>query len=263
MTADLRPRRLLLTVDELDILRDAVGAALPPDFSIQRAVPLVAEARNAVTATLTSRGLLTTGPDGKSSVHPSVVVDFEIINNPELAVSTLAQVDAIVAVAYHAVSGPLGVSLLSVGAGQVELSMYSAGDLGPELARAVPPVPGDSARSAALDVPLDEALTALALIDQQRADGADSRDPGNLGMTPEQLARLTTLDARFVGSLRAFVTAPTADEVGIVMWIAADGGWHAVDVHFDAVDDRRLVLTPVSADDLAASIAPLAAAVLA
>lgn len=151
---DLRPRRLLLSGDGLELLRRRVllpPLSLPPGFGL--AGPPGAA----------PRGQLPDGvvlPDG--SVHPSVVGDLELLARPEVAVTVRAARPGLAVTACVAVAGVRGASLLRTGDTAVQLSCFAATDLAGELSRVVPAPTVQRRGGAPQDVPLDTLLDGSA-----------------------------------------------------------------------------------------------------
>lgn len=144
MSADLRSRRLLLTVGELESLRRLV---LPPPLSLPPGFAAVAV-------------------DGRSeppavAVHPAVADDLRVLAVPELAVTLRAARPGLGVTACLAVSGPRGAALLRTGDSTVELSAFAASSLPDELARVVPAAVGRR-RAERSEAPLDALLSGRA-----------------------------------------------------------------------------------------------------
>lgn len=234
MTSDLRPRRLLLSTTELELLRRRVlppPLELPPGFSLVATGEAPDTAVTAAADVLGARGVLTV--DG---VHPAVAGDLRVLAAPELAVTVRAALPGLEATAGLAVSGVRGAGLLRTGDTAVELSAFAGEHLARELTRVVP-APTSVQVAGVEEVPLDDLL----------AGGPSSR-----------------LRGRVTGTLHASVLAGPrqareAGIVGSVEWVWDGGGWTGL----EPLPSRRgrpwVRLVPVAPADLAAWLGPLLA----
>jgi hypothetical protein len=272
--AQLAPRRLVLHLDELESLRVlAGGARLPTDF---RAVPAdVADApseergRDDGLRSLLDRGLITEDGDEPAGylVHPSLVTNLAVLSAPELLIetrATIGQGSAQRAVrAAHAVSGPLGASLVRTGAGAgVELSAFPAERLGVEVNRAVPEAgpSGHADRRPAGTV----ALTALVELPIAAARGGAVVDAvaADLQISAEERELALSLAREATGVLQATLSVPTRGPdakawIDQVLWHATDGGWVGVAPERDPQGRSVARLVAVEPSELSAWLAPL------
>ena len=232
MTRDLRPRRLLLSAAELELLRRQVLPAplsLPPGFT-----PVGDDAPPAtdglVHTALRERDVMT-----EAGVHPAVAEDLRILAAPELAVTVRASRPGLDVTACVAVSGLRGAALLHTGGALVELSAFAAQHLARELGRVVP-APQAPARAAAEEVPLDVLLSG----------GSGAR-----------------LRSRVSGTLHASVLTTAAGDggavVGSVEWVWDGGGWTGLEPLPSRGGRPWVRLAPVTPADLGTWLGPLLA----
>ena len=274
--AMIAPRRVLLTADELDLLRRLAGdLRLPIDFRMEppRPTPPGGWSFAGMVGSLRERGLLQSGPAGSSdsegmTIHASVRANLAVLAAAEALVETRLQAGVEGATtqgvrAAHAVAGELGGSLVRLGeAAAVELSIFPAAGLGAELSRIVPRVGGrdPSARWPTGIVPL-AALTQLEpaeragphMVEQVVAD---------LRLGAGELSRARALLARACGVLQATVLvrprmagAPVA--FGRVLWLATADGWLGLAPEPGPRGDVSVRLQPVEPEHLGAWLAPL------
>jgi hypothetical protein len=202
-TATVMPRRVLLTGDELDLLRRLAGdLRLPPDFRMEpwpkqasgqasgqvgdRSRAGLDGGGTANRVRLRERGLIQTGsaaPDDTrvDTIHPSMRANLAVFASREMLVETRVQAEADgrprMIRAAHAVAGLLGASLVRVDEVAVAaLSIFPAEALGAELGRVVPSVgrtEHSGERSCGL-LPL-AALSQLGVIGQAGPERAGPR----------------------------------------------------------------------------------------
>lgn len=279
--SELAPRRLVLRLDELEALRRlAGGPRLPADFRVvaQEAAPApeAAQQRPGEAAApdplpaLIDRGLVSEDPAerGRYVVHPSLAADLAVLSAPEVLVETrvaVGQGSARQALrAAHAVAGPLGASLVraSQGAG-VELSVFPAERLGPEVGRVVPQAGGPARRGPRLEgvVPL-AALVELPIADGIGGPAVVAEIAADLQVTSQERELALSLAREAIGVLQATLTvAPRRDGgatwVGEVLWYATESGW--IGLAPEPGDQGRTVvrLVPAEPAELSAWLAPL------
>jgi hypothetical protein len=258
---DARPRRLVLSAAELELITRHAGTGLPAGFV--PAEDLSEDQLVAAAASLAGRGVLTPDPSGDplgGQVHPSVLADLVILAAPAILVETQARLRDVVVIATHALGGFLGASLVHLGAGRVELSMFPPQGIGTELERLVPEIPETAAARRTAIVSVD-ALTALGAALEAGGDAAASQLTREQGWPAEDLAATVALGPRLAGSLRCLVTV-RADGVrgpGLaqVVWLATAEGWMGLQPEPGPPGTRSLRLVPVDRADLGAWVAPL------
>jgi hypothetical protein len=219
VSLDLRPRRLLLSTTELELVRRKALPAplrLPPGFAL-RPVGGVAEPPT-------------------PEVHPAVADDLRVLARPELAVTLRAARPGLEVTACLAVDGPRGAGLLRTGDTAVELSAFAAVQLPGELARVVP-APSSDERPAVQQVPLDLLL----------AGGAGTRLAGRVG---------GTLHATVVAGDRS---DRAGSVVGTVEWVWDGAGWTGLQPLPARGGRPWIGLVPAGPADLAGWLAPLLA----
>lgn len=122
--------------------------------------------------------------------------------------------------------GELGGGLIRYPGSDIEVSAWPAVRLGSELARGVPPLP--SGERPTLHAPLRE------------------------------IVDLPFLRAAVRGILRTTVVAPP-EILGVVVWLATDAGWLALEPAGMRGRDRWATVHPVESADLGAAVAPYVA----
>jgi hypothetical protein len=202
---------------------------------------------------------------------PSLAANLAVPARPELPVRVDADLTGGSSRAVFAVAGRLGASLFAVEDGAVELSMFAATGLGPELIRAVPDPPSARIRaSLAPDDPGPEwagrrvSRTALAEYGPARRLLGPAEAAPALGLAAADAELVAELTDRTQGTLRALVHGrPHGPDhgvlVGQVVWVATDAGWFELapsDV--DTVD-----VVPVTRERIGTRLAPMIAQVLA
>ena len=276
--ADLRPRRLVLTAAELELLRRLAGdLPLPPGFQTALdtgavrygTAPGEAASLAAAAATLASRGAVRPDPGTDPlacQLHPAVAFNLAVLARPEVLVLTRASSGKVRVRAAHAVAGTAGASLARLDDRLVELSLFAATDLGRELIRAVPEPPAGppGPRPAGL-VPLD-ALERLGATLPGRPDLA-SQLATDLGLDPAQTEAVRALGLHATGVLHCLVTGAPAHpqaprRVGQVVWLATPSGWVGAQPEPSSQNNRLVRLVPVRREDLGTWIAPLVGGVL-
>lgn len=223
MTRDLRPRRLLLSTADLELLR---RQALPPPLSLPpgfRLVPVPGVPE----------------PPARP-LDAAVAGDLRVLALPELAIVLRARRPGLDVTACVAVSGPRGAGLLRTGDTTVQLSAFAACHLAGELARVVPAAgPRTPLRS-------QERVQEVAL-DALLAGGHGTRLAG----------RITgTLHASVLAGARSD-RAGTA--VGSVEWVWDGGGWTGLEPRPSRAGRPQVGLVPVGPEDLPRWLAPLLA----
>jgi hypothetical protein len=279
--AAVSPRRVLLTADELELLRRLAGLRTPADFRIvprpEQAADgswcdTLGEALASPVNSLRERGLVRTAPAGPGhtgvhSIHPSVRANLAVLAAPEVLVETRVQADVNgrprVTRSAHAVVGVLGASLVRVDEAAVaELSIFPAERLGAELERLVPPVgrPERSGERPAGLLPL-AALEQLGVPGQAGAEVIAEVGAG-LRLGAAELSRARALLAQARGVLRSTVLGlpPVAAEpvrFGQVLWFATAGGWVGLAPEPGRGGEAAVRLTPARPEDVDAWLAPL------
>lgn len=150
---------------------------------------------------------------------------------PSLAVVCAPEVSVLVSCSLGSeaalgVRGDLGSGLIRCGDSDVEASAWPAVRLGAELARAVP---------------------SLA-----------SRDRVSLHAPLHEIADHPALRAAVRGVLRATVVAPPS-VLGVVVWLATDGGWLALEPAGVVAGVRWATVRPVEPHALGLAVAPFVA----
>ncbi|WGL52741.1 hypothetical protein P5P86_02695 [Nocardioides sp. BP30] len=292
--ADL-PRRVGLTLTELRLLAELLGAPLPFDVVPPAPEPtggsLAARLGLNPTATqdqtyaevlarlgdpadsLRRRGLLAPeGGGGSPRVDPGIAGALGLLAAPTVALDLDVAVDGLLAHAWHRHRAG-SVATLATGDGLVfELSWFAAGAWPAELAR-VAALPGETRiRSSlvptALQVPWQIADAAAEAV---RA-GRPELVPVLTGDTALSTV-LTALAGEAHGRLRALVSTVPADPhlqpraIGVAAWTLLADGWHALRPHRaagpgdTAAGDDLLEILRVEPADLATELAPLLAEV--
>lgn len=203
-------RRLLLPPGEVAELCHRIGLVLPPTFAAER-------------APLHTAGLLRDG-----AVHPSLATGLAATCSPQLGVLVTSSIGEVAAAL--GVRGDLGGSLLRAGPSPVEVAAWPAEQLGPELARVVPPLP--SGPRPDLHLPVSDLATS------------------------QILRRLV------VGTLHATVVTPDG-VIAQLPWLGTAQGWVAVAPAEVREGVRWVQVRPVEADDLSSCLAPWIAEALA
>jgi hypothetical protein len=220
---DLRPRRLVLSADALELLRRRV---LPPPLSLPPGFGLAGPPAASPAATLPAELEL---PDGR--VHPSVAGDLELLARPQLAVLVRAALPGLEVTACVAVAGVRGACLLRTGDTAVQLSCFAAGELAGELTRVVPAGPAPRRERPPEEVPLAELLDGSAPSLRGRVAG--------------------TLHATVVGAGRV---------LGSVEWVWDGAGWIGLEPLPSRGGRPWARLVPVGPEDLPRWTAPYVAA---
>jgi hypothetical protein len=170
-------------------------------------------------APIRTAGLLVDGV-----VHPSVAAGLAATCSPQVGVVITSTVGRLTGA--FGVRGDLGGCMVRADSSDVEVAAWPALRLGEELTRAVP-VLGRS--------PLP-----------------------SLHLPFEDLAACPELAGAVVGTLRATVVAPP-QLVGLVVWLATDAGWLALEPAEVRAGVRWATLRPVQPEDIGAAVAPLVA----
>lgn len=280
------PRRVTLTLPELQLLAERAGGAPLPFESI--AAPgsgplegrLGASRKSAEDAayaealgslhdpeeSLGKRGLLeeTDGLTGAIGLlaTPTTAIDLDVVAGP-----TQARV-------WHRTGGPAMASLATVDGLVFELAWGGSSQWSEELAR-IAVIPEELTRTAsqvppvlALPFPLADAAAEavrsgrpdLVPVLAEQYDGAVTAGDHSLS-APDSAVVLGALAGEARGRLRALVTrvdeSPTP--VGVVSWTLLNDGWHAIRPRFGA--EPRVEIRLVAAADLASELAPVLAEV--
>jgi len=278
--ADL-PRRIGLTLPELQLLAETLGAPLPFDVQAPQEATgggLAARLGQSVNATqdevyaevlgrlgdpaeaLRRRGLLT--PNG---VDAGVAGALGLLATPSLALDLDVAVETRRARAWHRFRDG-SVATLATSDGLVfELAWFAATAWPAELAR-VAALPDETPVRAGLvpgrlEVPWQVADAAAEAVRSGRPELVPViANDAALGTV------LTALAGEARGRLRALVSA-VSDEpraIGVAAWTLLADGWHALRPHragASGPDDDQLEIVRVEASDLAAELAPLLAEV--
>lgn len=266
-TAGTRPRRLVLSPAELELLRRRAGVTLPPGF----AVDLIAagEGREALAGAveaLAGRDAVRPDPSGDPSAcqaHPSVVANLRVLAHPELLLQTSAQYGAISVRAAHAVAGPYGASLVRLDERAVELSLFMARHLGRELIRVVPEIPTAVGREPRPDAVVRlEALERVGPAVESGRQDLIARLAADLGLDTVEVEAARALDQQAAELLRCLVLGPSSTpggdvRVGQVIWFATADGWIGAAPEPGPQGERLIRLTPVEREDIGSWVAPL------
>lgn len=291
-TLEALPRRLSLTLPELQLLADrAGGAPLPfelsqpgPTDSLTNRLgqsPAGGEDEAYVAAvgslhdpaeSLTRRGLLSDdGPDA------GIVGALGLLATPRIAVDIEVVVDGLHAKAWHRQSDDAVAALATSDGIVFELAWFEAPAWPAELAR-VPVVPEDielakSAVPAATDLPFGLLEAGGEAVRSHRTDlvpvvvsshGGQSYDEsGNTLDAGAVSSIVTAIGNETHGRMRvlvADVSRPGAPVVGVVSWVLVNDGWRSLAGHHDG-DERRVAVRRVEPADLAPALAPVLAEV--
>jgi len=271
---DTRPRRLVLSPAELELLHRRSDLPLPRDFRIMVEPGAREAARGELAVAVTSlakRGVVQPGASGDPEsweVHPSVLANLAVLARPLVLVRTRAWYLATRVRATHALAGSLGAGLVAVGDGVVELSLFGPEHLRRELVRVVPEIP---------DAPPDRRFDRLVRLDalEQVSAAFDAgweeqveRLAAELSLDALDVDWVLDLDRRLVGMVQCLVVAPPSDPegtagVGQVTWFGTTDGWVGAAPAPGPHGERLVRLTPVDRMDLSAWLAPLIAQALA
>lgn len=266
------PRRLTLTLPELRLAAErAGGAPLPFDLAASSASGLDARlgASREATARQAYDEALAGLHDPRTSLERRGLLDdaglagaIGLLATPRLALDIDVAVDGVRARSWHRhAAGAL--ATLATGDGIVFEIGWSATAAWPgELARvAVLPDPQarDSRVPGALDLPYELLDAATEAVRTGRTDLLPVLAGGYPGGA--DVAVLTALATESHGRLRVLASDVTAAQtVGVVSWTLLADRWHALRPHL--VDEELWVsVEAVSADDLAAELAPVIAEV--
>lgn len=258
--------RLTLTGPQWLALCRAAGIAPPGGFSPVEEVPepeLATAERE-----LTEQDVL--AADG-SGPHPSIAANLAVLVAPTALVRVAVSIRDSGQRGAYAIRDPLGASLFATAGGGVELSLFPAVDLGPELRRSVPEIPpaaSDRTTMARLvpgppAAPVSGRLPLAAL-----ADHGVPSDVHSGGRVTEAEADLAAdLIARTVGVLSCLVVGARTGEgnpalAGDLVWFATDSGWVGVRPWPDGSGRQLVDLVPVEADEIGSWLAPYLARIL-
>lgn len=271
-SAGTRPRRLVLSPAELELLRRRAGITLPPDF----AVGLVEgrgerEALGNAAEALVARNVVRPDSSGDPlacEMSPSVLANLWVLAHPDLLLQTRARYGAISVRAAHAVAGPYGASLVRLDERAVELAFFALRHLGRELVRVVPEIPTAVERKARPDAVVRlEALEQMAPAFESGRQGLAARLAADLDLNPPEVEVLRALDQEIAGLLQCMVlgppSAPDDDvRVGQVLWFATADGWIGAAPEPGPQGERLIRLIAVERGDIGAWVAPMLGSVL-
>lgn len=269
VSADTRPRRLVLFPTELEVLRRRTGVRLPPGFAVGPDGEATGhEQRQAFAAaveTLAARGVVQPDSSGDPlacEVHPSARANLWVFQQVDLLLQTRARYGATSVRATHAVAGPYGAGLVRLDERAVELSFFLLGSLRWELARVVPEV-----WTAVEPETLVETVVRLDTLEQVspalQSGGEElvRKLVDDLGVDPSEVAVARALDQQLAGFLQCLVFGPPSASgadvhVGQVIWFATPGGWIGAAPEPGPDGERLVRLVPVEREDLGAWTAP-------
>ncbi|SDI62604.1 hypothetical protein SAMN05192558_106226 [Actinokineospora alba] len=270
MATTVAPHRLTLTAGEFAFLVAKLGVSLPPEWE-----PAPEIATGAEGDALVGKGVFT-GSGDLLKVHPSVESNLRVLAAPKIMFDTTATAGTRGSRSLHALAGPVGASLFMLPDGGVELSMFTAVDLGRELVRAVPAEVSEGIGSALDDPegvePLRGSVPLAALHELGVADLLREGDPDAPAYVLAEL-KLPEAEAKFAtevvrrtdGLLRCLVTALVGDGVRTaqVTWLHTDAGWVGVAPSATGSERKLVDLTPVAREDLGVWLTPFVAEALA
>jgi hypothetical protein len=296
--ADTRPRRLPVTLAELDALAERlehlplpVRAAAPVDSRLQERMdgaPRASEATepSAVRSSLRDKGLTVESTDDQpDDVPPAVRASLAALALGTPRIELRAVVDRggarVPLTAWFGVLGPVATGLATVDGRTFELSFLGVEHLRGELVRALPDPAGDDPAprlpAGGLRLPW-EALTAATDAGERGrgdlvhrlAERVAAQRP-DLGLSaPEVVRALADVRTALRGRLRATVTGgrPAADAtgaaetpgVGVLSWLLLGDRWHVL-APVREPGRRDVLLRPVAAEDLPEQVAELVAEV--
>ncbi|MEU4692534.1 hypothetical protein [Actinoplanes sp. NPDC023714] len=228
-------RRLVLSHAEMAELVARAGVTLPPGLVPEDVVP---------------KG------DWSPEEEQALAVNVAVLARPVVAVRMETAVPGRVLRGLFSVSGHLGASLFTLADASVELSLFNAIDLGPELLRAVPDplsLPDDTL-SFALNPELGDGLWGTV-------DLADLEWQPWMPQRGDDLAARARTVTR--GSLSALITGRSADGgvlAGQVAWLLTGECWTGLRPLEDG--SRRVRLEPVDRADFPTWVAPHVTAIL-
>jgi hypothetical protein len=287
------PRRVALTLPELRLVaQEAGGAPLPFDLT-DVATPSSLDSRlgmsagsaedNAYAAAIAALhdpadSLARRGMSTDEGIDPGLVGAVGLLATPELALEIDIATAGGQVKAWHRMAGGAVATLATVDGVVFELAWFGADQWTGELARvAVVPEDARVSRSAVPDVvlmPFPLADSAGEALRSGRADlvqvlvGQRSGHVTTDGEGHSDAAATTIVGAlhnEAQGRLRV-LAARIGDEgttaVGVVSWVLLADGWHALLPHQEG-PEPFVEVRLVSADDLAAQLAPVLAEVVA
>ncbi|MCU1538423.1 MAG: hypothetical protein JWP82_2774 [Humibacillus sp.] len=288
---DALPRRVTLTLPELQLVADrAGGAPLPFDVTTPGDAPALEDrlgvsrattedhaylaavaALHDPTTTLARRGLLV-----DDVLDEGLAGAVGLLATPTYAVEIDVVVDDVQVKAWHRAGGDAVATLATSDGIVFELAWFPTTAWPGELARvAVLPedlVLRDSAVPAHVDLPYELADAGveaseggrddlLAVLASQH-DGAVRADAGRPVAPAEVPGLLQALDTEAQGRLRVLVADVSHEQttvVGVRSWVLLADGWRTVRPHHDGTS--RVELRRVEPTDLAADLAPVLAEV--
>lgn len=292
--ADTRPRRLPVTLAELDALAELleglplpVRAAAPADSRLRDRMDGGARASevpepSAVRESLRDKGLTLPSPDGDDQpddVPPAVRASLTALALGTPRIELRAVVEAaggarVPLTAWFGVLGPVATSLGTIDGRTFELSFLGVEHLRAELVRALPAPPaadaGPRLPSGGLRLPWQVLTAATAagergrgeLVDRMAERVATTRPDLDLSAA-EVLRALGAVRAALRGRLRVTVTGgrPGGDGpagVGLLSWLLLGDRWHEL-APVREPGRRDVLLRPVDARDLPEQVAALLA----
>ena len=250
---DLRPRRLVLTAAELAVLYELTGNQLPSEFEVSAS----GEDHEAAIALLTEKGVLEAG-----QVHTSIAVNLSTLTAPELLIETRIHRAGWEEVrAIHAVSRVFGASLIRHGQRAVELSFFTATDIGLELSRVVPDLEGSETRMEQL-FNLDALLHSAVV--RTMAGASDNEMFASLGFSYDDQQTASWVACNVSGVLSGRVlTPPPSPKLGAVVWYATLNGWFGLRPELGLDGTRLMRLVPVTPREYTLWLQPYIAEALA
>ncbi|GIG93065.1 hypothetical protein [Plantactinospora endophytica] len=265
-------RRLVLSAPEWALLVRQTGMRPPPGLPV---VDLEDAQVPEVAARLAARGVVTA--DGGDPLVCRPVEPVAVNLTTFVAARAVVQVEASVADrwtrALFAVAGRAGAGLVALADGGVQLSMFEAVTLGPELVRVVPAVrdlvdseaarigqalgggPASSSMSGRLPV---NALVEYGPAGELAGTVGRHRVVEALGLTSAQARLAEQVTSRATGVLRIVVSGRLGDGAGLaqVVWLATDEGWLGLHPDPDGSGRRMVQVLPVAREDIGVWLAP-------
>ncbi|WP_109506806.1 hypothetical protein [Nocardioides speluncae] len=292
-TLEALPRRISLTLPELQLLADRAGGGAPLPFELSQPGPSDAlsdrlgqspaggedEAYVAAVGSLhdpaeslARRGLL--GDDGPDA---GVVGALGLLATPRVAVDIEVVVNGLHAKAWHRQSDEAVATLATSDGIVFELAWFEAPAWPTELARvAVVPEDVELAKSAvptSVDLPFGLLEASGEAVRSHRTDlvpvvvsshGGQSYDEAGEALDAGTVGTVVTaLGNETHGRLRALVADVSrsgAPVVGVVSWVLVNDGWRSLTGH-RVGDERRVAVRSVEPADLAPTLAPVLAEV--
>jgi len=274
------PRRVTLTLPELQLLADLAGQA-PLPFDVHEPAPAASiEGRLGATRgttedhaylsvvgalpdparSLSRRGLLVDGVPAAG-----VIGAIGLLATPVAALDIDVAVESTHVKAWHRQSGDATASLATSDGIVFELAWFPTTSWPTELAR-VALLPDDlplrtSRVPQQLDLPFELADAAVEAVHDHRGDLLDVLAQQYAGDSGPEGSVLAAVAAEARGRLRvlvADVSGPTTSVVGVRAWVLLADGWRTLHSHHET-GQARVSVTSVAATDLAADLAPVLA----